>query len=167
VISTAAGIRQALPHRYPMLLIDQITEVAARRLVAVKAVTCNEPWYQHLPDMPGPGSYDYPAVLVIESWCQAAALLAAHRPEQPGRAAGQVMLFGALSRAVIAAPVRPGDVLEHRVRQVRAFDGAVIFEGESLVRQVAVLTVGQLMIAWRPAAEVAATIGCAAAGDRA
>ena len=154
---TCAGISQALAHRYPMLLIDRVVEmVPGQRVVALKAVTCNEPWYQDPPAGSAPEDHDYPAVLVAESWCQAAALLASHRSAQLGAQGGLLPLFGAISDVVFTARVRPGDVLEHRVRQVRAVADTVIFEGESLAGGTPVLTVGQLMIAWRPAAQVTA-----------
>ncbi|CAM5265594.1 hypothetical protein SCALM49S_01164 [Streptomyces californicus] len=50
-----SGIKQVLPHRYPMLLVDRVDElVPGERLTARKAVTANEPWYQ---DLGGPGSW--------------------------------------------------------------------------------------------------------------
>jgi 3-hydroxyacyl-[acyl-carrier-protein] dehydratase len=158
-----AGIRQALAHRFPMLLLDRVVEVAAGdRLTALKAVTGNEPWYQDLPD--GAGD-DYPAVLVVESWCQAAAVLAGHKSPRLAAQAGLVPLFGALSAAVLTGRVRPGDVLVHQVRQIRAVEDTVIFEGESLVGGTAVLTVARLVIAWRPAAGIAAAAAATPAGQ--
>src|ERR687888_1425625 len=65
-------IQRILPHRYPFLLIDRIVEMAPReRIVAIKNVTVNEPFFQgHFPEFP-----IMPGVLVIEAMAQAGGLL--------------------------------------------------------------------------------------------
>jgi 3-hydroxyacyl-[acyl-carrier-protein] dehydratase len=150
-----AEIRRVLPQRHPMLLVDRVTEHACgERLTAIKAVTSDEPWYADLPeDLDEPG-YDYPAALVLESWCQSAGLLAGgcRAPLAGSSRDGLVMLFGGVSDVRYTSRVRPGDVLEHQVRQVRIFSDTAIFEGECLVGGQPVMTVGRLLIAWRPLA---------------
>jgi len=134
-----------------MLLIDRVnTDAGCGELTAIKAVTCNEPWYADIPDELGEAAYDYPDVLVLESWCQAAGVLAA-RSAAPGN---RVMLFGGVSDVRFSGRVRPGDTLEHRVRQLLALDSTAVFEGECLVGGQAVMTVGRLVIASRPPAEL-------------
>src|SRR5918996_5876055 len=66
-------IRALLPHRYPFLLVDRITEIEiGRRIVGLKNVTINEPFFQgHFPDRP-----IMPGVLIIEALAQAAGVLA-------------------------------------------------------------------------------------------
>ncbi|MEV7184257.1 3-hydroxyacyl-ACP dehydratase FabZ family protein [Kitasatospora sp. NPDC058063] len=147
-----AQIRARLPHRFPMLLVDRVLELEpGRHLTAVKAVTCNEPWYAELgPDTPEEG-FGYPQSLLVESWCQSAGLLATWDDPNPDVLTGQVMLFGSMSGVVFHHPVLPGDVLEHRVRISRAVGDTVIFEGESLVAGRPVLTVGSVVVAMRPA----------------
>jgi 3-hydroxyacyl-[acyl-carrier-protein] dehydratase len=150
-----AEIRRILPHRHPMLLVDRVTDHAdGERLAAIKAVTSDEPWYADLPEDLDEQGYDYPAVLVLESWCQSAGLLAAGCRARPadGSRDGLVMLFGGVSDVRYTSRVRPGDVLEHQVRQVRMFSDTAIFEGECLVGGQPVMTVGRLLIAWRPLA---------------
>lgn len=148
---TPAQIEQVLPHRYPMLLVDRVVERTGERLTAIKAVTRNEPWYQDLPGHLEEDGYDYPAVLVLESWCQSAGLLAARpRPAAVDGASGDhVMLFGGVWDVCFTGRVRPGDVLEHHVRQVLALESTAIFEGECLTGGRVAMTVGRLMIAWR------------------
>src|ERR1700735_4086815 len=64
-------IRDILPHRYPMLLIDRIVELEAERIVGIKNVTHNEPFFQgHFPDFPV-----MPGVLIVEALAQTAGVL--------------------------------------------------------------------------------------------
>ncbi|WP_327667077.1 MaoC/PaaZ C-terminal domain-containing protein [Streptomyces sp. NBC_00485] len=145
-----AALKKLIPHRYPALLVDGVHTVdPGRRIITTKAVTCNEPWYQDVPDSAGDTAYAYPTALLIESWCQSAALLAAwDRP--PDELAGQVALFGGMSGIGLGAEVLPGDVLRHEVRISRALEGTWIFEGTTTVDGSAVLTVDSVMTALRP-----------------
>jgi 3-hydroxyacyl-[acyl-carrier-protein] dehydratase len=140
---------EILPHRYPMLLLDRVDEiVAGERLRARKAVTLNEPWYS---DLPTSADHAYPWVLLVESWGQAAGILAAGDESNPDLRAGMVMLFGSISDARVHGPVLPGDVIEHEVRLMRMFNDTMILEGESRVDGRPVLEVGRAVMALRPA----------------
>ncbi|MFC0602039.1 3-hydroxyacyl-ACP dehydratase FabZ family protein [Streptomyces palmae] len=152
---TVDEIKRILPHRFPMLLVDRVTEmVPGERLTALKAVTVNEPWYQELDDKAPEEAYHYPSVLLAESWCQSAGVLAAWENPNPDVLSGQVMLFGGVSDVEYLHPVRPGDVLEHRVTLSRSFGDTLIFEGESLVGEQVVLRVSRVTMAMRPASEL-------------
>jgi len=160
------GIRRILPHRYPMLLLDRVTGlVPDRRITAVKAVTCNEPWYGRpgpaAGDAPAPGSdeaaaWAYPPVLLAESWCQAAGLLAIWDPDGRDVLAGRVMLFGGISDVEYLAPVLPGDVVEHRAAVSRMLGDTVIFQGTSVVDGRPVMRVASAVLAFRPAGQLRA-----------
>ena len=64
-------IRQILPHRYPMLLVDRIVELESERIVGIKNVTVNEPFFMgHFPDYPV-----MPGVLIVEAMAQTAGVL--------------------------------------------------------------------------------------------
>src|SRR5437899_12463642 len=64
-------IRKILPHRYPFLLVDRIVELEAERIVGIKNVTANEPFFTgHFPDFPV-----MPGVLIVEAMAQAAGVL--------------------------------------------------------------------------------------------
>src|SRR5262245_64761495 len=64
-------IRRILPHRYPMLLVDRIVELEAERIVGIKNVTANEPFFSgHFPDFPV-----MPGVLIVEALAQTAGVL--------------------------------------------------------------------------------------------
>ncbi len=80
-------IRAILPHRYPFLLVDRIVELEAERIVGIKNVTVNEPFFQgHFPDFPV-----MPGVLIVEAMAQTAGVLVLKihaRPRQETGAAG-------------------------------------------------------------------------------
>ncbi|HZN18968.1 MAG TPA: beta-hydroxyacyl-ACP dehydratase [Micromonosporaceae bacterium] len=138
------AIKGWLPHRYPMLLVDRVVDlVAGERLTAQKAVTCAEPCYQSLPDDAPESRYDYPSMLLLESWCQSAGILAVAGEPCP---AGVVLMFGRMSGVRFTGRVRPGDVVDHRARQVRAMAGTTVLTGESLVAGAVVMEVGSVMI---------------------
>ncbi|MER5493758.1 hypothetical protein [Streptomyces sp. NPDC002490] len=150
-----AAIKEVLPHRYPMLLVDRVLSRAdGAHLVAQKAVTCNEPWYQELPPGATEDDHAYPEVLLVESWCQSAGILIAAERPNPDVLSGQVMLFGSISDIRFARRVRPGEVMEHRVRLSRALSDTVVFEGECVVDGRVVATIGRVVMAMRPAFEL-------------
>lgn len=146
---TAAQIRRALPHRNPILLVDRVLEhTPGERIVTVKAVSLNEPYYARMADDASDVDYAYPEVLALESWGQSAALLAAlHTPDL----ADQVMLFGATGKVEISRRAFPGEVMEHHVSVTRSLGDTVIFEGESRIDGETAMTVGRMVLAFRPA----------------
>ncbi|MEU8893061.1 beta-hydroxyacyl-ACP dehydratase [Streptomyces sp. NPDC048442] len=154
-MSGQRDIRARLPHRFPMLLVDRVVDVVpGERLTALKAVTCNEPWYDKLgPDSPDE-DFAYPAALLVESWCQSAGVLATWDDPNPDVLTGQVMLFGAMTGVEFHRPVLPGEVLEHRVRLDRRIDDTLLFEGESRSAGETVMTVARIVMAFRPAEEL-------------
>lgn len=102
-------ILKILPHRYPFLLIDRITEIVrTKRIVALKNVTINEPFFAgHFPNfaiMPG--------VLVVEAMAQAGGVLLL--TEFPDREQ-KLLLFTGIERAKFRRPVVPGDQLRIEV----------------------------------------------------
>ena len=98
-------IEQLLPHRYPFLLVDKITEcVPGERAKGIKCVTANEPFFQgHFP-----GCKVMPGVLIIEALAQVGAAAILTEEENQGKLA----LFGGIKDARFKRQVRPGDVLE-------------------------------------------------------
>lgn len=122
-------IMAILPHRYPFLLIDRVVEMERRkRIVAIKNVTINEPFFQgHFPSYP-----IMPGVLVIEAMAQAGgALLLTEVPDRENK----LMVFTGIERAKFRRPVVPGDqlrieinVLQWKTRAVR-MEGLVTVDG--------------------------------------
>ena len=102
-------IMAILPHRFPFLLIDRVVEFSSRkRIVAIKNVTMNEPFFQgHFPDyaiMPG--------VLMVEAIAQAGGVLLL--PEVPEHET-KLLVFSGIERARFRRPVVPGDQLRIEV----------------------------------------------------
>ncbi len=102
-------ILKILPHRYPFLLIDRVTElVRTKRIVALKNVTVNEPYFVgHFPAGP-----IMPGVLVVEAMAQAGGVLLL--TEFPDRE-HKLLLFTGIERAKFRRPVTPGDQLRIEV----------------------------------------------------
>jgi len=123
-------ILEFLPHRYPFLLIDRIVEFEpTRRLVAIKNVTFNEPFFQgHFPGYP-----IMPGVLVVEAMAQAGGIIM--MAEMPDRHE-KLVVFTGIERAKFRRPVTPGDqvrievdVLSFRPRAGR-IQGRALVEGK-------------------------------------
>jgi 3-hydroxyacyl-[acyl-carrier-protein] dehydratase len=147
-------IREILPHRYPMLLLDCVDEiVAGERLRARKAITMNEPWYRGLEPS---AEHAYPAVLLVESWGQAAGILAVADGQDAKVRPDTIMLLGSISDVRFHGPVLPGDTVKHEIRLMRVLSDTMMFEGESRVDGRVVLEVGRAVMALRPAEELAA-----------
>ena len=118
-----------IPHRYPFLLVDRVIElVPNERVVAIKNVTMNEPFFQgHFPNHPV-----MPGVLVIEAMAQAAGTLirlSADR-DPDGKA---LFYLAKIDKARFAAKVVPGDQLRLEVRLKRMLRGMGLFEARALV----------------------------------
>lgn len=109
-----AGIMQAIPHRYPFLLIDRVVEVFPNvSAVGVKHLSINEHFFQgHFPGHPV-----MPGVLIVESMAQTAAVLVVETlgPD----AAGKVVYFMSVEGAKFRRPVVPGDTLRIHVVKER------------------------------------------------
>ena len=106
------AIKEILPHRYPFLLVDRITElVPGKRVVGIKNITVNEPFFQgHFPQraiMPG--------VLIIEVMAQIGGVMILSVDEHKGKLA----YIGTVDNAKFRRPVVPGDTLEVEVELLR------------------------------------------------
>ena len=123
------GILEYLPHRYPFLLIDRVLELeAGKRIVAIKNVTINEPYFvghfPHIPVMPG--------VLMIEALAQAAGVLSFETLGQKSDP-GSVFYFVGIDGARFKRPVVPGDQLRLEVEIVRFARSISKFKGVATV----------------------------------
>ena len=129
-------IMKVLPHRYPFLLVDRIIDVdAGKRIVGIKNVTINEPFFQgHFPGHP-----IMPGVLIIEAMAQVGGMLLMGAVSDPEK---KVVYFTSLNNVKWRRPVKPGDQLrfELELLQVRGMmckmqgvakvDGEVVAEAE-------------------------------------
>lgn len=117
-------VMAALPHRYPMLLVDRVeTLVPDRSIVATKAVTINEPFFQgHFPGRP-----IMPGVLIVEALAQAAGILAVESLGLAG--SGKLVYFMAIEGAKFRKPVEPGVLLSLEVEFVQKRSSVCKFAG--------------------------------------
>jgi 3-hydroxyacyl-[acyl-carrier-protein] dehydratase len=132
-------IRRILPHRYPFLLVDSIVEMGPERIVGIKNVTANEPFFTgHFPDFPV-----MPGVLIVEAMAQAAGVLVLK--SIPDRDRKQVLLV-AIENARFRKPVVPGDQLRLEMSVIKrkasvakmagraTVNGAVVAEAEVMCK---------------------------------
>jgi 3-hydroxyacyl-[acyl-carrier-protein] dehydratase len=124
---TIQEILDFLPHRYPFLLIDRVIEFEpAKRLVAIKNVTINEPFFQgHFPGYP-----IMPGVLVVEAMAQAGGMIM--MAAIPDRAT-KLVVFTGIERAKFRRPVTPGDQLRIEVDVLSMKMRAGRIEGKAFV----------------------------------
>ena len=122
------GVMAALPHRFPMLLVDRVEElVVDQRIVAIKGVTINEPFFAgHFPGKP-----IMPGVLIVEALAQAAGVLAVESLGLAG--SGKLVYFMAIDGAKFRAPVEPGCLLRLEVEFVQKRSSVCKFAGRALV----------------------------------
>ena len=123
-----AQILNALPHRYPMLLVDRVKDLRIdEEIHAVKAVSFNEAFFQgHFPGRP-----IMPGVLQIEALAQAAAILAIETLQLAG--SGKLVYFMAIEEAKFRAPVEPGCLLDLNVGFVQKRTRVCKFWGKASV----------------------------------
>ena len=121
-------VMAALPHRYPMLLVDRVESIAKdERITAIKAVTINEAFFAgHFPGRP-----IMPGVLIVEALAQAAGVLAVESLGLAG--SGKLVYFMAIDGAKFRAPVEPGCLLKLEVEFVQKRATVCKFTGRALV----------------------------------
>jgi 3-hydroxyacyl-[acyl-carrier-protein] dehydratase len=132
-------IRDILPHRYPMLLVDAILELEPERIVGIKNVTVNEPFFVgHFPEFPV-----MPGVLVVEAMAQVAGVLVLKSvPDRKNK----LVLLASIEQAKFRRPVRPGDQLRIEMKVTKrkttiakmygqaTVDGVVVAEAELMCK---------------------------------
>lgn len=123
-----AKVMAALPHRYPMLLVDRVEElIPDRSIAAIKAVTINEGFFQgHFPGRP-----IMPGVLIVEALAQAAGVLAVESLGLSG--SGKLVYFMAIDEAKFRKPVEPGVLLRLEVEFVQKRSSVCKFAGRALI----------------------------------
>ncbi len=121
-------VMAALPHRYPMLLVDRVERIIPdQSITAIKAVTINEGFFQgHFPDRP-----IMPGVLIIEALAQAAGVLAVESLGLAG--SSKLVYFMAIDGAKFRHPVKPGVLLTLEVEFVQKRATVCKFAGRALV----------------------------------
>ncbi|MBV9744221.1 MAG: 3-hydroxyacyl-ACP dehydratase FabZ [Acidobacteriia bacterium] len=119
-------IRTILPHRYPFLLVDRILELDAQRIVGIKNVTVNEPFFiGHFPDFPV-----MPGVLIVEAMAQVAGVLVLKNIEDRDQ---KLVLLAAIENARFRKPVLPGDTLRVEMTVVKRRTNVAKMAGRATV----------------------------------
>ena len=118
-------IRNILPHRYPFLLVDRITELEPNvKAVGIKNVTINEPFFEgHFPDNP-----IMPGVLIVEAMAQVAGILAFRSGIK-----GDTLYFMSIEKAKFRKPVVPGDQLRLDIEVLQTRNNVWKFSGKAFV----------------------------------
>jgi 3-hydroxyacyl-[acyl-carrier-protein] dehydratase len=121
-------VMEALPHRYPMLLVDRVESLDPEKgIVAIKAVTINEPFFQgHFPARP-----IMPGVLIVEALAQAAGVLAVEALGLAG--SGKLVYFMAIDGAKFRQPVEPGVLMKLEVEFVQKRASVCKFSGRATI----------------------------------
>lgn len=136
-------IMDILPHRYPFLLIDRIIEIIpGEKIVALKNVTINEPFFQgHFPGVP-----IMPGVLIIEAMGQAGGILAFSSAPQENKNA--ILYFMGMDKVRFRKPVVPGDQL--------LIEAKILKQRSKAIKMSGIATVEEKLVA---EAELMASIG--------
>jgi len=118
MLYNVVDIQNILPHRYPFLLVDRITELTPGEYIeGLKNISISEPVFQgHFPDHP-----IYPGVMIIEGMAQAGGVLAFKSMDNVSQEEIQnkVVYFMSIDKAKFRAPVTPGDQLVYKINVIK------------------------------------------------
>jgi len=121
-----AAIERILPHRYPFLLVDRITELEVdKRIVGIKNVSLNDRYLSQVTA----GAPALPPTILTETVAQVGAILVLSKPENRQR----LILFTGIERVRFRRPVHPGDVVEIEARVLRLRSRMGVLEGAARV----------------------------------
>lgn len=118
-------IMEALPHRYPFLLVDRVIDIAEDEIIAIKNVTINEEFFQgHFPQYPV-----MPGVLIMEALAQAAGVLELSKPENKGK----LVFYAGMDNVKYKKQVTPGDQLVLHAKFIKRRGPIAVVEAEATV----------------------------------
>ena len=124
-------IQEILPHRYPMLLVDRITDMELKQSIkGFKNVSISEPAFQgHFPGHP-----IYPGVLILEGMAQCGGVLALKSSDLTDEEMkNKVIYFMSIDNAKFRTPVRPGDKLDYILEVIKMKSSLMVLKGQAFV----------------------------------
>jgi len=124
-------IQKILPHRYPFLLVDKVTDMTeGDNIIAYKNISISEPVFQgHFPGHP-----IYPGVMILEGMAQAGGILALKSSGLTDEEIKQkVIYFMSIDGAKFRSPVKPGDKLEYRISVLKLRKNLIVLDGKAYV----------------------------------
>lgn len=137
MIMDVMEIQKIIPHRYPFLLLDRVTEIKENKsLIGFKNVTIGDNVFQgHFPGHP-----IYPGVMILEGMAQAGGILAfkSMGDMTEEQAASKVVYFMSIDKAKFRAPVKPGDRLEYRISVIKNKGQIWVLDGKAYVDNILV-----------------------------
>lgn len=137
MIMDVVEIQKIIPHRYPFLLLDRVTDIKeGESLIGYKNVTIGDNVFQgHFPGHP-----IYPGVMILEGMAQAGGILAfkSMGDMTEEEAAAKVVYFMSIDKAKFRNPVKPGDKLEYRISVIKNKGSIWMLNGEAYVDDVLV-----------------------------
>ncbi|PHS56061.1 MAG: 3-hydroxyacyl-[acyl-carrier-protein] dehydratase FabZ [Sulfurimonas sp.] len=130
-------IQKIIPHRYPFLLLDRVTDLVVKEsIIGFKNVTIGDNVFQgHFPDHP-----IYPGVMILEGMAQAGGILAfkSMGDMTEEEVANKVVYFMSIDKAKFRSPVKPGDRLEYRINVIKNKGAIWVLDGQAYVDDVLV-----------------------------
>lgn len=124
-------IQEILPHRYPLLLVDRVTDMeSGKSIKAFKNISISEPAFQgHFPGHP-----IYPGVMILEGMAQAGGILALKSSGlSDEELKNKLIYFMSIDKAKFRNPVKPGDKLEYEIEVLKLRKTLIVLQGKAYV----------------------------------
>lgn len=124
-------IQEILPHRYPLLLVDRITDMEKGKIIhGFKNISISEPAFQgHFPGHP-----IYPGVMILEGMAQAGGILALKSNDLTNEELkNKVIYFMSIDKAKFRSPVKPGDRLDYVIEIIKLKGTIIVLDGKAYV----------------------------------
>lgn len=124
-------IQEILPHRYPLLLVDRVTDMdLGKTIKAYKNISISEPAFQgHFPGHP-----IYPGVMILEGMAQAGGILALKSSGlTDAELKNKLIYFMSIDKAKFRNPVKPGDKLEYEIEVLKLRKNLIVLQGKAFV----------------------------------